>query len=183
WLEPTISRARPPRLAAHMREWVALSASIWQWGRRAAVPPCRLSNLQRGFSGFGEKDSASDALSPPRDDGGSLVTVAQIMAFAIVGLMMAAFIWGRLRYDLVASGALLVAVVAGIVPADRAFSGFSDDIVIIVGSALLASAAVSRSGVMEWALMRIAPNIVTPRVQLLILVTTVATLSAFVKNI
>lgn len=111
------------------------------------------------------------------------MTVAQVMAIAIVGLMMAAFVWGRLRYDLVAAGALLVAVVAGIVPADRAFSGFSDDIVIIVGSALLVSAAVSRSGVMEWALMRIAPNIVTPRVQLLILVTTVATLSAFVKNI
>ena len=55
---------------------------------------------------------------------------------------MALFVWGRLRYDLVALLALLAAIAAGIVPADKAFSGFSDDIVIIVACALLVSAAV-----------------------------------------
>jgi len=111
------------------------------------------------------------------------MTTPQILSFAVIGLMMAAFIWGKVRYDLVAAGALLLSVLVGIVSPQQAFSGFSDDIVIIVASALVVSAAVSRSGIMETVLGRLAPNVTTPRVQLLILVAVVAGLSAFVKNI
>ena len=60
------------------------------------------------------------------------MTLDQGLAFAIVAAMMALFVWGRLRYDLVAMLALLAAIAVGIVPADQAFTGFSDDIVIIV---------------------------------------------------
>ena len=74
---------------------------------------------------------------------------------------MALFVWGRLRYDLVAVLALLAAIVAGIVPYDKAFSGFSDDIVIIVASALLVSAAVQRSGIVDTLLRPIAPYLTT----------------------
>jgi di/tricarboxylate transporter len=111
------------------------------------------------------------------------MTTQQMLAFAVIGVMMVAFVWGRIRYDLVAAGALLIAVLVGVVKPEEAFSGFSDDIVIIVGSALIVSAAVSRSGIMEIALQRLAPNVTTPRVQLIILVAVVAALSAFVKNI
>lgn len=111
------------------------------------------------------------------------MTLPQILSFAVIGAMMAAFIWGKVRYDLVAGFALLAAVVVGIVPFDRAFSGFSDDIVIIVGSALVVSSAVSRSGVMELMLQRWAPSLSSPRLQLILLVTVVAVLSSFVKNI
>lgn len=111
------------------------------------------------------------------------MTLPQMLAFAIVGLMMIAFIWGRLRYDLVAAGSLLAAVAVGVVAPVDAFSGFSDDIVIIVASALVVSAAVSRSGVMDLILSRLAPNVSRPRIQLLILVAVVAALSGFVKNI
>lgn len=107
----------------------------------------------------------------------------QILAFAVIAAMMAAFIWGRFRYDIVAALGLLAAVLVGVVPTDVAFSGFSDDIVIIVASALVVSAAVSRSGVMEVILQRVAPNLTSARVQLLMLVVVVAALSAFVKNI
>jgi di/tricarboxylate transporter len=51
-----------------------------------------------------------------------------------------------LRYDLVAMTALLASLAAGTVKPKHAFSGFSDDIVIIVGSALVVSAAVARIG-------------------------------------
>lgn len=111
------------------------------------------------------------------------MTIPQILSFAVIAAMMGAFIWGRYRYDVVAAVALLVAVGLGVVPFDRAFSGFADDIVIIVGSALVVSAAVSRSGIMELALQRFAPNLSSPRLQLILLVTAVAILSAFVKNI
>jgi di/tricarboxylate transporter len=97
--------------------------------------------------------------------------------------MMAAFVWGRFRYDLVAALALLIGLAVGVVPFDRAFGGFSDDIVIIVGSALLVSAGVARSGIMEYMLQHYAPNVASLRAQLALLVITVALLSAFVKNI
>ncbi|WP_438751013.1 SLC13 family permease [Pararhizobium sp. O133] len=107
----------------------------------------------------------------------------QWLSLIIIALMMAAFVWGRYRYDIVAAGSLLAAVIVGIVPAKEAFSGFSDDIVIIVGSALVVSAAISRSGVMDIALRRVSPEKRGPRMQLIILVVIVAVLSAFIKNI
>ena len=111
------------------------------------------------------------------------MTTPQLLSFAVIAAMMAAFVWGKFRYDIVAAVALLVAVGVGVVPFDRAFTGFADDIVIIVASALVVSAAVSRSGVMELALQRFAPSLSSPRLQLILLVTVVAVLSAFVKNI
>lgn len=111
------------------------------------------------------------------------MTIPQILAFAVIGGMMALFVWGRLRYDLVAGLALLVSLLIGIVPFDRAFSGFSDDIVIIVASALLVSAAVARSGIIEAALQPLTSRIRSVRAQLLVLVAVVTVLSAFVKNI
>src|SRR3546814_19634898 len=59
------------------------------------------------------------------------------------------FVWGRFRYDVVAILALLTALALGIVSPEEAFTGFSDDLVIIVGSALVLSGAVQRSGVIE----------------------------------
>ncbi|AWM88590.1 SLC13 family permease [Microvirga sp. 17 mud 1-3] len=111
------------------------------------------------------------------------MTYPQILAFAIVAGMMALFVWGRFRYDVVAAASLLIAVLVGIVPADKAFTGFSDDIVIIVASALLVSAAVAKSGVLEAGLNRIAPYLRTTQIQIVALVAIVTLLSSFVKNI
>jgi di/tricarboxylate transporter len=112
-----------------------------------------------------------------------MLTTPQLLAFAVIAMMMAAFVWGHLRYDLVAALALLAGVVVGVVPVKEAFSGFSDDIVIIVGSALLVSAGVARSGIMDYALRRYLPDLTTIRLQIALLVIVVAVLSAFVKNI
>lgn len=111
------------------------------------------------------------------------MSLEQILAIAVIGVMMAGFIWGRLRYDLVACCALMAAVAMGVVAPGDAFKGFSDDIVIIVGSALMVSAAVARSDVMEAGIRRLAPNLTSPRLQLVVLVGLVTVLSAFVKNI
>jgi di/tricarboxylate transporter len=107
----------------------------------------------------------------------------QAVAFAILAATMILFIWGRFRYDLVAVLALLAAVFTGIVPYGQAFSGFSDDIVIIVASALIVSAAVERSGVMEAALKKVSPHVTSVQGQIALLITAVTVLSAFVKNI
>ncbi len=111
------------------------------------------------------------------------MTLPQIFSFGIIAATMALFAWGRLRYDLVALLALLAGIVTGIVPAEKAFTGFSDDIVIIVACALLVSAAVGRSGVVEDALTRVGPYLTTRTIQVAVLVGAVTALSAFVKNI
>jgi di/tricarboxylate transporter len=111
------------------------------------------------------------------------MTHQQILVFAIIAATMALFIWGRLRYDMVALLALLAGVFTGLVPHDKAFTGFSDDIVIIVGSALVVSAGLARSGVLEVAMARVAPNLNSVQAQVVVLVASVTLLSAFVKNI
>ncbi|HLL58581.1 MAG TPA: SLC13 family permease, partial [Allosphingosinicella sp.] len=111
------------------------------------------------------------------------MTTEQIFAFGILGGMMVLFIWGRIRYDLVAILALLASVALGIVPAEKAFTGFADDIVIIVASALVISAAVARSGIVEAAIARVTGRFNRMGSQLIILVGSVTFLSAIVKNI
>jgi di/tricarboxylate transporter len=111
------------------------------------------------------------------------MTQDQVITFALLAGLMVLFVWGRLRYDLVAVLALLAAMFTGIVPREAAFSGFGDDIVVIVASALVVSAAVERSGVIEATVHKILPNFTSVQVQLVVLVLAVTVLSAFVKNI
>ena len=58
-------------------------------------------------------------------------------------------IWGRWRYDLVAFCALLVALLAGVVPTDLAFSGFGHSAVVIIALVLIVSRGLSNSGAIE----------------------------------
>jgi di/tricarboxylate transporter len=111
------------------------------------------------------------------------LTTQQILTFVILAGTMALFIWGRMRYDMVAVLSLLVSLATGIVAPDDAFSGFSDDIVIIVASALVISAAIARTGVVETLLLRLTRRMTRVGSQLIVLVGSVALLSAIVKNI
>ncbi|TCM14366.1 di/tricarboxylate transporter [Novosphingobium sp. PhB165] len=97
--------------------------------------------------------------------------------------MMTLFIWGRFRFDVTAVIALLASVALGLVPPDKAFSGFSDDIVIIVASALILSAAVQRSGLVELAVDRLADRLHRPGSQLFALTALVGAASGLIKNI
>jgi di/tricarboxylate transporter len=111
------------------------------------------------------------------------MTLSQILSMTTLAGMMALFIWGRFRYDVTAIIALLAALVLGIVKPKDAFTGFSDDIVIIVGSALVMSAAVQRSGVIEIALAFVSKRVKRVRSQLLVLTASVGFASALVKNV
>jgi di/tricarboxylate transporter len=111
------------------------------------------------------------------------MTLPQMLSIATLAGMMALFIWGRFRYDLTAIIALLAALALGIVKPKQAFTGFSDDIVIIVGSALVMSAAVQRSGVIEIALAFVSKRVKRVRSQLLVLTASVGIASALVKNV
>jgi di/tricarboxylate transporter len=110
------------------------------------------------------------------------MTFDQGVAFAILLRAMALFVWGRPRYDIVACLALMATVAAGLIKPEDAFDAFSDDIVAIVRSALVVSAAITQTGVPELALQRISRHVRSMQIQLLVLVATVTVLSAFVKN-
>ncbi|MEJ2383285.1 MAG: SLC13 family permease [Xanthomonadales bacterium] len=79
----------------------------------------------------------------------------QAILFILLFLVFAFLIWGRWRYDLVAFTALLVAVVAGVVPVDAAFSGFGHPAVVVIALVLMISRGLSRSGVIEWLARRL----------------------------
>ena len=111
------------------------------------------------------------------------MTTEQIAVFVILAGAVALFVWDRLRYDLVALAALLVSVIVGVVSPEDAFRGFSDDIVIIVGSALVVSAAVARAGIAEMLMRHLEPWLKTTGVQIEVLAFLVAVMSAFMKNI
>ena len=111
------------------------------------------------------------------------MTASQWLSIGVLAGMMALFIWGRFRYDVTAILALLAALALGIVKPKDAFSGFSDDIVVIVGSALVMSAAMQRSGLIERALGFVSRRVSRVRSQLLVLTTTVGVASGLVKNV
>jgi di/tricarboxylate transporter len=111
------------------------------------------------------------------------MTLPQGLTFLIVGAMMALFVWGRIRYDVVALLALVTAVFVGIVEPKDAFAGFSDDIVIIVASALVVSAAIARSGITDVAIRPLAPYLKSTQSQVFVLVFAVIVFSTFIKNV
>jgi di/tricarboxylate transporter len=111
------------------------------------------------------------------------MTLDQTLAFAIILGTIGLLIWDRVRYDLVALLALLASIACGIVPAADAFRGFSNDIVIIVGSALVVSAAIGRSGLVETLMKPFIPKMTTSGMQVAVLASAVTALSAFMKNI
>jgi len=111
------------------------------------------------------------------------VSLQQGLAFALVAATIAAFVWGRFRYDLVALAALLAGVAIGVIPAKQAFDGFRNDVTVIIACALLVSAAFARSGVVEWALQRVLPLLKTERSQVPVLTAVVTLLSMGTKNV
>lgn len=111
------------------------------------------------------------------------MTLPQWLSVATLAGMMALFIWGRFRYDVTAVIALLAALALGTVKPADAFKGFSDDIVIIVGSALVMSAAVQRSGMIERLIAFVSTHARRVQSQLFVLMASVGFASALIKNI
>ena len=77
------------------------------------------------------------------------MTTDQIILFTLLFFVFVFLIWGRWRYDLVAFSALLVALLAGVVPTDQAFSGFGHSAVVIIALVLIVSRGLSNSGAIE----------------------------------
>ncbi|MEM7291356.1 MAG: SLC13 family permease, partial [Pseudomonadota bacterium] len=111
------------------------------------------------------------------------MTTEQIALFSLFGVVFGMLIWGKIRYDLVAFTALLVAVIAGFVPAKEAFAGFGHSAVVIIALVLIVSRGLLNSGSVEL----IAQLIVKPERSLPSHITVMslagAALSAVINNV
>ena len=111
------------------------------------------------------------------------MTYEQTTLFIILGLAMAAFIYGRWRYDLVAFSALLAAVILGIVPSGQAFLGFGHPATITVAAVLILSRALSNSGAVDILADRLKPATRSPTLHIGTLLGIGAPLSAIMNNV
>lgn len=107
----------------------------------------------------------------------------QGLAFGVLGVTIGLFIWGRLRYDMVALLSLLIGLAVGVVPFDRAFHGFGDPVVVVIAAALVVSAAIQRSGLIERLVRPMLSRPLGQNTLTALLVGMVAGLSAFMKNV
>ncbi|MBS9405081.1 SLC13 family permease [Halomonas sp. TRM85114] len=105
------------------------------------------------------------------------------LVFILLGLTLAAFVWGRFRFDLVALSALLGGVMLGLVPADEAFMGFGHPAVITVAAVLVLSRGFERSGVVDMIAEQVLKAGDRLLLQLLVLTGTVAVLSGIMNNV
>ncbi|WP_416137393.1 SLC13 family permease [Halomonas sp. HK25] len=105
------------------------------------------------------------------------------LVFIVLGATLAAFVWGRFRYDLVALAALLGSVMLGLVPGEEAFLGFGHPAVITVAAVLVLSRGFERSGVVDVIaeqVLRVGERLF---LQLLVLTGTVVVLSGIMNNV
>ena len=83
------------------------------------------------------------------------MTTDQLTLFALLSSVFVLLIWGRWRYDVVAFAALVAALIAGVVPADEAFSGFGHPATVVIALVLVVSRGLSNSGVVEYVAGRV----------------------------
>jgi di/tricarboxylate transporter len=93
------------------------------------------------------------------------MTFEQGLSFAILGAAVVLFASGRFRYDAISLGALLVGLLTGVVHEKEAFTGFTSDVVVVIAGALVLSAAITRSGVIEPLVAPLIRRLRTPQAQ------------------
>ncbi|MBU4434222.1 MAG: SLC13 family permease [Alphaproteobacteria bacterium] len=111
------------------------------------------------------------------------MTLDQGLSFGLIAATVLCFVWGRFRYDLVALGSLAAGMAMGLIPVKAAFDGFSNDIVIIIASALVLSAAIARSGLVDLLMGPLLPHLKDERTQVPVLTSVTTLLSMVTKNV
>ena len=107
----------------------------------------------------------------------------QIILSATLIALLCLFIWGKIRYDALAIGALFVLVVLEIIPANDAFAGFAHPAVITVALVLIISQGLSNSGIAGLVGKLIGGREFSEFQFLICLLLIAAILSSFINNI
>ncbi len=111
------------------------------------------------------------------------MTGDQGVIFVVLPATMAMFIWSGWRHDMVALGALLACVFAGLVPGGAAFAGFSHPAVITVACVLILGHGLQITGAVDVLAQRFLPTAAGPTLSILALIVLAALLSGFMNNV
>jgi len=110
------------------------------------------------------------------------ITDQNIISFLMI-MLVALFIWGKIRYDAVSLIMLSLFVIFGFIPASEAFSGLGHPAVVMVALVLLISKGLEKSGFISFVGMKIQKIIHSETQFILILCLIAAFLSSFMNNI
>ncbi len=106
-----------------------------------------------------------------------------IFVFALLALALASFIWEKVSPDVTALSLFAILLVSGLLPAEKAFSVFSNPAPLTVGAMFIISAALDKCGLIDrLALSLQGISKFTYRPFLLFILLIAGTLSAFVNN-
>ena len=105
-----------------------------------------------------------------------------LLSLTLISLL-GLFIWGKIRYDALAVGALFVLVVLDIIPANEAFAGFAHPAVVTVALVLIISQGLKNSGLTGLVGKIIGTRTFTELQFLICLLLIAAILSSFINNI
>lgn len=78
------------------------------------------------------------------------MNLEQAISLGLITALLALFIWGKWRYDLVAFIGLIIAAIFQIVPAHQTFIGFSHPATITIALVLIISHAFTVTGAFQW---------------------------------
>ncbi len=90
------------------------------------------------------------------------------IAFAVLGAVIALFVWNRLPVEVVALGSALTLFATGILTLPQVFAGFGDPTVIFIASLFVVSEGLDAAGVPAWAGQRLIALAGTDRTRLLV---------------
>jgi di/tricarboxylate transporter len=111
------------------------------------------------------------------------MTFDQTAIVVVLTLALALFVSERVRYDLVALGALLTCVLLGLVAPAEAFTGFANDAVVTVAAVLVMSHALARSGAVDAVMAPLVRTASHPLTFMVGLCVIGALLSSFMNNV
>ena len=111
------------------------------------------------------------------------MTTDQTILFSLVGLIFIFLIWGRVRYDVTAFAALVLAFLTGVVPKELVFSGFGHPAVIIIALVLIVSRGLSHSGAIELLARQVVDSSRSLARHIGIMAVISATLSTIMNNV
>lgn len=107
----------------------------------------------------------------------------QTLIISIFVVLFGLLVWGRIRYDLVAFGALVLAAVLGLIPSDRVFSGFGHSAVAIIALVLIVSRGLVGSGAIEKLAQRLLDSERPLPLHIAVMAIVGAGLSAVINNV
>lgn len=111
------------------------------------------------------------------------MTSEQAILFTIFAVVFALFLWGRVRYDIVALGALAVGTLLGVVPRDAVFTGFGHPATLIVALVLIVSSGLMRAGAVALLAQHVADKQRSAGAHIALVGGFGALLSGFINNI